>query len=70
MADLRHSLILEDNVEGVDDTGNVTEERETNVDQQVAAAAAFEQHTERWQKDRGNELENVGAGKGHDVSCW
>ena len=46
-------------VQCVDDTGNITQDREQDVDEQVRAAAAFEEDTERWQDDGEDDFEDV-----------
>ena len=45
----------------MDDTWNVTQYREKDIDQEIRIAAAFEEHTERWQEDGEDDLANVAA---------
>jgi hypothetical protein len=40
-----HRLVLENDVEGVDNTRNVTEDGQQNVDEEVGAAATLEEDT-------------------------
>ena len=51
--------VREIDVQCVDDTGNITQNREQDVDEQVRAAAAFEEDTERWQDDGEDDFEDV-----------
>jgi len=52
-------LILQNDVQGVDDTGQVAQDGEQDVDQQVGAAAALEEDTERRQDDGKDDLADV-----------
>lgn len=45
----------------MDDTRNVTQYREEDVDQQIGATATLEEDTERWEDDGENDLANVAA---------
>lgn len=58
-------LVLEDNVQCVDDTWNVTEDSQQDVDEKVGTAATLEEDTERWEDDGENDLADVGSGEGH-----
>lgn len=44
-------LILEDNVEGMDDTGDVTETTEKNVDKQVRSASSLHEDSNGRKED-------------------
>jgi hypothetical protein len=43
----------------VNDTGNVTEDGEEDVDQEIRAATALEEDTERWEDDGKDDLADV-----------
>ncbi len=49
----------------MDDTGNITQNREQNVDEQVCAATTFEEDTKRWEDDGEDDLDDVAV---HSVS--
>jgi hypothetical protein len=66
---LRRFLILQDDVEGMDDAGDVTKNGEENVDQEIAAAATLEENTKRWEDDGEDDLENVACGESHCKGC-
>jgi len=59
----RQRLILEDDVQGVDDAGDETQDGQGNVDEQVGAAAALEEDSQRGQDDGEDDLADV-AGSG------
>lgn len=46
-------------VQGVDDSGNVTEDREEDVDEQVGAAAALEEDADGGKEDGEDDLADV-----------
>lgn len=52
-------------VQCVDDTGDITQDREQDVDEQVRAAATFEEDTERWQDDGEDDFDDVAV---HSIS--
>ena len=43
----------------MDDTGNVTENGEKNVDEEISIAASLEEHSERRKNDGKDDLANV-----------
>lgn len=45
----------------MDDTRNVTQYREEDVDQQIGATATLEEDTERWEDDGEDDLADVAA---------
>lgn len=53
------------NVQSVDDARNVTQDCKQDVDEQVSAAAALEEDTQRRQDDGKNDLANVAGGERH-----
>lgn len=55
------TLIRGDNVDsqGVNDTRNVAQYREKDVDQEVGIAATFEENAKRWQEDGEDDFADV-----------
>lgn len=45
----------------MNDTRDVTQYREEDVDQQIRAAATLEEDTERWEEDGKDDFANVAA---------
>jgi hypothetical protein len=43
----------------VDDTGNITQAGQDDVDEEISAAAALEEYTERREEDGENDLDDV-----------
>jgi len=58
-------LILQDDVEGMDNAGNVTKDGEQDVDQEIGTAATLEEDTKRWENDGQDDLANVARGESH-----
>jgi len=58
-------LVLENDVEGVDDTGDVTQNCEEDVDAEIAAAALLEEDTKRREEDGEEDLADVASGECH-----
>jgi len=54
----------------VDDSGNVTEDREQNVDAQIGAAATLKEDTQRWEEDGEDDLADVASGECHGEVCF
>lgn len=54
-----------DNVHGVDDTREVTQDGQNDVKQQCATATGFQEDTQWWKEDGGDELEDIRVGKSH-----
>ena len=50
-------------VQGVDDTWDVTEDGQQDVDEEVGAAATLKEDTERWEDDGENDLADVAEGR-------
>lgn len=53
------SSILENDVQGMDDAGNVAENGENDVDEQMDGATGLDEHTKRRQQDGAEHFENV-----------
>jgi len=64
-------LIFANDVEGVDNAGNVAEDGEEDVDQNVGAATTLKEDTERWEDDGKDDLADIASGESHvgDLDC-
>lgn len=51
----------------MDDTGNVTQDRQQDVDEQVSTASSLKEDTDGGQEDGKNDLEDVTSGESHFV---
>lgn len=49
----------EPNVQGVDNAGDVTQDGEKDVNEQIRTAAALEEDSQRWQEDGEDDFENI-----------
>jgi len=58
-------LVLQDDVQRVDDAGNVTEDGQQDVDQEISSAAALEENTERREDDGKDDLADIAGGERH-----
>jgi hypothetical protein len=58
-------LVLEDDVEGVYDSGDITEDCQEDVDAKVGSTAALEEDSEGWEDDGNDNLADVASGEGH-----
>jgi len=58
-------LVLEDDVEGVDDTRDETQDGQGDVDEQVDTAAALEEDTQRREEEGKDDFANVAV----RISC-
>jgi len=58
-------LVLQNDIQSVNDTGNVTEDGEEDVDQEIRAATALEEDTERWEDDSKDDLADVAGSERH-----
>jgi hypothetical protein len=52
-------LVLEDDVQGVDDSWNVTEDGQEDVDEEVGIATTFQKHTDGRNEDGEDDLDDV-----------
>ena len=50
---------MSENVQGVDDTGDVTQDGKQDVDEEVGTASALEEDTDRRQDDGEDDLDDV-----------
>ena len=53
----------------MDDAGNVTQDGQQKVDEEVGTAAALEEDSERRQHDGADNLDDVGSGERHCGGC-
>jgi len=60
-----HSLVLEDDVQSVDETGNETKNGQRDVDEQIDTAATFEEDSKRGKDDGEDDLADIGSGGRH-----
>lgn len=49
----------------MDDAGNVAEDGEEDVDQDVSTASALEEDTKRWEDNSEDDLADVACGESH-----
>lgn len=49
----------------MDNSRNVTEDREQDIYKEVCIAAALEEDTDWWEDDREDDLDDVGTGERH-----
>jgi len=59
-------LVFQNDVQSVDDTGDVTQDCKNDVDKEVSIATALEEDTDWWQEDGEEDLADVGSGERHD----
>jgi len=58
-------LILQNDIKGVDDAGDVSKNGQQNVDEQVGTAATLKEDSERWEDDGKDDLADVAGGERH-----
>lgn len=58
-------LVFQNDVEGVEDTGNITKDGQENVEAQITAASLFQKDTKRGEEDGKNDFANVASCEGH-----
>lgn len=59
------SLELENDIEGVDDTWDVSQDGEKDVNPEGSTTSDLEENTEGWDEDGKDDLDNVAAREGH-----
>lgn len=52
-------------IQSVDDTGDVTQDGEQDVDAEVSTASSLQEDTDGRQDDGKNDLEDIASGEGH-----
>lgn len=52
-------LVLQDDVQSVDDAWDVTKDGQQDVDKEISIASALEEHTEGWDEDGEDDLDDV-----------
>jgi len=50
----------------VNDTGNITQNRQEDVDEEIGIASTLEEHTERRDENGEDDLDDVASGERHD----
>jgi hypothetical protein len=50
--------------------GNVTEDGQQDVDEEVGIASALEEHANRWEEDGEHDLDEVAGGERHGGGMW
>jgi len=58
-------LVLQNDVQGVDDTRQVTEDGQQNVDPEISGASSLKENSQRWKDDGNDDLADVGSGERH-----
>jgi len=59
-------LVLEDNVERMDDSRDVSEDGQQDVDEEVGIASTFKEDTQWWDEDGEDDLDDIASGERHD----
>lgn len=65
LGDVQLSLKFENDVQRVDDTRNVTQDRQQDVDEEISIAAALEEDTQRREDDGEEDLADIAGGERH-----
>lgn len=52
----------------MDDTGDVTQDRQEDVDEEICAAATLKEDSERWEEDGEDDLDDIAVVE--HVSLW
>lgn len=63
--ELSGTLVLEDDIQGMDDTRNITQYCQENVDEEVGIATALEKNTKRREEDGEDDLADVACSEWH-----
>jgi len=61
----RRYLILQNDIKGVDNAGDVSKDGEQNVDEKVGTAATLKEDSERREDDGKDDLADVACGESH-----
>lgn len=59
-------LVFEDDVQRMDDAGDVTQDCEQDVDEEIGAAATLQENAERREDDGKDNLADIACGERHD----
>jgi len=62
-------LVFQNDVQSVDDSGNVPQDGQQDVDEEISTASALEEDTNGWENDGENDLADVTCGERH-FCCW
>lgn len=52
-------LMVGRNLQGVDDTGDITQDGEKDVDEEVTSTSTFEENTQRWEDDGNDDFADI-----------
>lgn len=66
---MRRGLVLQNDVQSVDDTGDVTQDGKEDVDEEVGTAATLEEDTHGREDDGKEDLADIASSERHVVSC-
>jgi len=58
-------LVLENNVQSVDDTRNVTQDGQQDIDQEIRSATTLKEDTKRWDEDGKEDLDDIAGCERH-----
>ena len=58
-------LKLKNDIQSVNDTRNVTEDGQQDVDEEISIAATLEEDTQRWEDDGKKDLADIACGERH-----
>ena len=51
--------MMDNDLQSVDDTRDVAQDRQENVDEEIGIATAFEEDTKRWEDDGEDDLADI-----------
>jgi hypothetical protein len=57
------------NIQCVNDSGNITQDCQQDIDQEISTTSALEEDTKRWQDDGKNDLANIAVAIVSTVCC-
>lgn len=69
MCEVRRGLVLQNDVQSVDDTGDVTQDGKEDVDEEVGTAATLEEDTHGREDDGKEDLADIASSERHVVGC-
>jgi len=52
-------LVFQDDIQSMDDSGNVTQDRQEDVDEEISTTSALKEDTKRWEDDGENDLADI-----------
>lgn len=66
---MRRGLVLQNDVQSVDNTGDVTQDGKEDVDEEVGTAATLEEDTHGREDDGKEDLADIACSERHVVGC-